>query len=63
MTYDQHLADRIRDELADHSSVTERKMFGGLRLDTEEVDTAPRLRRWIDLSVDFVATLPAKHRA
>lgn len=30
MAYDEVLADRIRDLLADHPGVTERKMFGGL---------------------------------
>ena len=30
MAYDEHLADRIRDLLADEPSVTETKMFGGL---------------------------------
>jgi TfoX/Sxy family transcriptional regulator of competence genes len=30
MAYDEDLADRIRDALADRDDVTERKMFGGL---------------------------------
>lgn len=30
MTYDPAMADRMRRVLSDHSSVTERKMFGGL---------------------------------
>lgn len=30
MAYDEQLADRIRDALADRGDVTERKMFGGL---------------------------------
>jgi len=30
MAYDEDLADRIRAQLSDHASVTERKMFGGL---------------------------------
>jgi TfoX/Sxy family transcriptional regulator of competence genes len=30
MAYDEALADRIRDALADRDDVTERKMFGGL---------------------------------
>ena len=30
MAYDEHLAERIRDLLADASDVTERRMFGGL---------------------------------
>lgn len=30
MAYDEALADRIRDQLAEHPGVSERKMFGGL---------------------------------
>jgi len=30
MAYDEELADRLRDLLADESDVTEKKMFGGL---------------------------------
>lgn len=30
MAYDEQLADRIRDALADRGDVTEKKMFGGL---------------------------------
>jgi len=30
MAYDEELADRIRDQLASRSDVTERKMFGGI---------------------------------
>jgi TfoX/Sxy family transcriptional regulator of competence genes len=30
MAYDEKLADRIRDQLASRSDVTERKMFGGI---------------------------------
>lgn len=30
MTYDETLADRIREQLAEHDDVTEKKMFGGL---------------------------------
>jgi len=30
MAYDEHLAARVRDLLADHPDVTERRMFGGL---------------------------------
>lgn len=30
MAYDEHLADRIRELLADHDAVTEKRMFGGL---------------------------------
>jgi TfoX/Sxy family transcriptional regulator of competence genes len=30
VTYDEDLADRVRDELCDLDSLTERKMFGGL---------------------------------
>jgi TfoX/Sxy family transcriptional regulator of competence genes len=30
MPYDTHLADRVRELLADRSAVTEKKMFGGL---------------------------------
>jgi TfoX/Sxy family transcriptional regulator of competence genes len=30
MAYDEHLADRLRDLLADQDAVTEKKMFGGL---------------------------------
>jgi TfoX/Sxy family transcriptional regulator of competence genes len=30
MAYDEKLADRVRDALADEADVTERKMFGGL---------------------------------
>ncbi len=30
MAYDEHLANRIREQLADHDAVTEKRMFGGL---------------------------------
>ncbi|TCP53064.1 TfoX/Sxy family transcriptional regulator of competence genes [Tamaricihabitans halophyticus] len=30
MPYDEHLADRVRELLADESPVTEKRMFGGL---------------------------------
>ena len=30
MPYDEHLANRIRDLLADEGAITEKKMFGGL---------------------------------
>ena len=30
MAYDEELADRIREQLASRSDVTERKMFGGI---------------------------------
>ena len=30
MTYDETLADRIREQLAERDDVTEKKMFGGL---------------------------------
>ena len=30
MAYDEHLADRIRGNLAGHMGISERKMFGGL---------------------------------
>lgn len=111
VTFDEDLADRIREELGDLAAVTERKMFGGLaflvdghmaivasgqgglmvrvepdvadsasasgaarravmrgrqmrgwlRIDTGDVATPRALRTWIDLSLEFVATLPPKN--
>ncbi|AKU15860.1 TfoX/Sxy family protein [Luteipulveratus mongoliensis] len=110
MTYDEGLAQRIRDLLVDELDVTDKRMFGGLaflvnghmsvtvsrtgglmvRLDADvaeglltEVDVEPfemrgkalngwlrvgesrlesddELREWVERSLDFVRTLPAK---
>ena len=110
MTYDEGLADRIRDELGVLDSLTERKMFGGLafligghmavvasgqggllarvdpdtadraveagtaelavmrnremrgwlRITADDVATSRALRKWTDLSREFIATLPPK---
>ena len=110
MAYDERLAERVRDALADQPGVTERKMFGGLgfmvdgamavaaasagslmvRVDpagsaalVAEDGVAPmvmrgrelagwllvepdaiegdaQLRRWVDLGVAYVRTLPPK---
>lgn len=38
-----------------------RKMRGWLRIDTSDVATSTALRKWVDLSLEFVATLPPKN--
>lgn len=38
-----------------------RKMRGWLRVDTGDVATPRALRKWIDLSLDYVFTLPPKN--
>ena len=71
MPYDEELAERIRDLLADEPNLVEKKMFGGLlvRVDPEEsdalVETTPAypmemrgrtMRGWLRVDTDDVRT-------
>lgn len=50
----------INDEFVGPFDVTGRPMKGWLMVEPEGVDTDQQLRRWLDLALEFVRTLPAK---
>ncbi len=66
MAYDEGIAERLREVLASHMDVAEKKTFGGMPLrghvyvDPEGFESDDDLAEWLRLCLDFVTTLPAK---